>query len=67
MVTFDLKAGTVALIFALIFAVAGGGIRMIFSALYMDADEPAWVRIFWVLVPAGLVGGWVLGWWLATP
>lgn len=66
MITFDLKATIVALVFALILGVTGGGIRRIVSFFYMDIGEPVWVRALWVLVPIGIAGGWMLGWWLAT-
>lgn len=62
----DLKAAIVAVVFALVLGVAGGVIRRIVSFFYMDIGEPVWVRALWVLVPAGLAGGWVLGWWLVT-
>lgn len=65
MVVVDLKASIVALVFAAVFGAAGYGIRSIVRCYCMDIEEPLWVRALWVLVPAGLIGGWMLGWGLA--
>ncbi len=67
MVTFNLKATAVALVFAIVLGVAGWGIRRFFTILFIwSDDEPVWVRALRVLPVLGASGGWLLGWWLVT-
>ena len=70
MVTFDVKALLVAIVFALVGGILGAAIQRSISFFFIWSTQPRWIdwliTLLWLLVPAGLVGGWMLGWWLVT-
>jgi len=66
MVTVNLRALVVAVVFALLGGAVTVVINQLISFIFMDVRQPTWTYVFLLLIPGGLVGGALLGWWLVA-